>query len=201
MLRGENITKFEDDGSDDAFDLFGPIEPVIPDQNVTKKLYSIPFEDVSFALEKDHFRITSELQLEKYGKPTKVLNIFKPNPFLGNNIWKCFTGENPNPKPVYTWKIYMTANKMKTARIGISVYTHFPGSMLLSRKHLIFSSSLFDGSVFETEDSPCQANNSILDERAVQDIVSRLGCMLQNLNLALCSPNKLKLYSIILTWT
>ena len=60
MLGGENITQFQDDGSDDSFDLFVPEEPVMPHQNVTRKLYSIPFEEVSFALEKDHFRITSQ---------------------------------------------------------------------------------------------------------------------------------------------
>ena len=67
MLSGENIRKYQEEKSDDAFDLFGPEEPVIPEENVTRKLYSTPFEEVSFVLERDRFRSQTNLNIKNMG--------------------------------------------------------------------------------------------------------------------------------------
>ena len=64
MLRGENITKFQEDDNEDYFDVFGPEDPIIPDLNITQKLYSIPYEEVSFGFKEDHFSIASYINYE-----------------------------------------------------------------------------------------------------------------------------------------
>ena len=213
MLRGENITKFQEDDNEDYFDVFGPEDPIIPDLNITQKLYSIPYEEVSFAFKEDRFSIASYIKYEKSGKVMRAAITFKPNPFLRNNRWKCFTGEVQSKKPISMWQIYTTVNNINKAGVVVSAYMHFAGSMMVSRKHLLMAKNMNKASHMKmdfgiadvtkkrsTQDSPCQANTSILDEIVVRQTVSRIGCVppyLKNTfhekeNQGMCSPKQLK---------
>ena len=190
MLRGKEITKFQvDEVSDEEFDLFGPEETSIPEPNVTERLYSIPYANVTLGFEEDRFNIVSLFKYDRLGKYIKA-KTFKPNRFLQTSMMKCFTFELESTKPISEWQLLVYTNNMIQRSLRIHIYMHFPGSFLLARKNVPSASSIGENSLFQMEfgladvtekrsttDNMCEENQSNMDKMYVQKMLNNIGCI------------------------
>ena len=88
MLSGKNISMFQKEG------------PSVNEISDLQRLYSIPYEEVYLDLEFNQFGITSSLKYENFGNFIELENTFRPNLFVRNHLWKCFTGQIESTKPI-----------------------------------------------------------------------------------------------------
>ena len=116
-------------------------------EGIEEKLYSIPYEDVSYSLEENSFSITSSFRnTADSPRYVKVENTFNANPFLRSSQIKCFTGQIQSKKPITDWKIFIKLTGMKKSAIQTTFFMHFPGNkvrLLGSKVRLVIPSDSY----------------------------------------------------------